>query len=99
MSDRLRAAEIALQVTSIDSGSGNFNLDKGLVIRPGHGCAGFNQLITQDRELSGRLNPKPHLVALHFHDRDLDVWTDHDRLQRFPTEYEHLDLPGVPVSA
>jgi hypothetical protein len=77
MLDRLRAGEFALSVTSIDSGRGNLSLDKRLVI---HAVHGFNQLITQDGELSGGLDPDPHLVALYFHDRDLDVWTDHDRL-------------------
>jgi len=96
MLDRLGAGEFALWVTSIDSGRSNLSLDKRLVTRAGHV---FNQLITQDGELSRGLDPDPYLVALYFHDRDLDVWTDHDRLQRFTTEYEHLDLPGVPVSA
>jgi len=80
MSDRLRAGEFALSVTSIDSGRGHLSLDKRLVIRAADRCAGINQLITQDRELAGSLNPDPHLVPLHFHDRDLDVWADHDRL-------------------
>jgi len=78
MLDGLRAGEFALCVARINSGRGTLNFDKPLVIRAGHECTGFNKLITQDRELSRGLNPDPHLVALHFHDRDLNVWTNHN---------------------
>ena len=53
-------------MTSIDSSRGNFNLDQWLVIRAGRGWAGFNQLITQDRELSRGLNPDSYLVGFTF---------------------------------
>ena len=63
------------------------------------GFSCFDELVAKDRDIPRGLDADPHLIALNLDDGDPDIWTDHDRLQRFPTENEHPDLPGIPVSA
>jgi hypothetical protein len=61
------------------------------------GLLRVDEFLPQDCDIPWGFNPDPHLIPVQFHNRNPDVWTNHDGLQRLPTQYEHPDLPAVTV--
>jgi hypothetical protein len=53
------------------------------------------QLLPQDGNSLGRLDPEAHLVALDSYDRDEDIRTYHDLLQRLAAQDQHPVLPAT----
>jgi hypothetical protein len=60
------------------SGHKNVKLVELLGTAAGIGRRRLDQLVAQNRDIAGSFDPDPYLIAFHLHDRDLDVWTDHD---------------------
>jgi hypothetical protein len=58
----------------------------------------LNQFVAEDGDIARCLDPDPHLIPLHLHDRNPNVRPDPDRLQGLSAEDKHPDLPGIPVS-
>jgi hypothetical protein len=51
------------------------------------GLLSSNEFLPQDCDIAWSFDPDTHLIAVQFHDRDPDIWTNHDGLQRLATQY------------
>src|SRR5262249_8625936 len=57
-----------------------------------------DHLIAKNRDVLGRLEAEPNLIAIHGHDRDADVIADNDLFPHFAAQDKHVYPPCVEKS-
>jgi hypothetical protein len=72
------ARPVAVPSGRAGSGRKNVKLVELVWTAAGIGMRCLDQLVPKNCDITGCFDPDPYLIAFHLHDRDLDVWTDHD---------------------